>query len=69
MKYVHAVGSVVQVELTTRTGMAVHVEMSQERYQHLQLYKGAEVFVSIKEMQVFTDVSRVGGNVEARGPM
>jgi sulfate transport system ATP-binding protein len=51
--YIHAAGSVVKVELTTPTGTAVHVEMSQERYQSLGLHRGAPVFVTIKELKVF----------------
>jgi sulfate/thiosulfate transport system ATP-binding protein len=51
--YIHAAGSVVKVELTTPAGTAVHVEMSQERYQSLGLQRGAQVFVTVKELKVF----------------
>ena len=48
-------GPVVKVELATPRGSLVHVELSQERYRQLHLHKSAEVFVSIKDMCVFTD--------------
>jgi sulfate transport system ATP-binding protein len=48
-------GPVVKVELATRSGALVHVELSQERYRQLQLQRGAEVFVSVKDMQIFTE--------------
>jgi molybdopterin-binding protein len=48
---------VVKVELETPSGVVVHVELSQERYRQLQLQKGAEVFVSVKTMHVFTEDS------------
>jgi sulfate/thiosulfate transport system ATP-binding protein len=53
--HVNAAGPVVKVELATRGGAVVHVELSQERYRHLHLRKGAEVFVTVKDMQVFTE--------------
>jgi sulfate/thiosulfate transport system ATP-binding protein len=53
--HLNAAGPVVKVELATRSGAVVHVELSQERYRYLQLQKGAEVFVSMKDMQVFTE--------------
>jgi sulfate transport system ATP-binding protein len=51
--HINAAGAIVKVELTTRSGTIVNVEMSHERYQHLQLRKGADVFVSIRDMKVF----------------
>ncbi len=53
---INAAGPVVKVDLATDTGTVVHVEMSQERYRALQLQKGAEVFVSVKDLHVFTDL-------------
>jgi ABC-type sulfate/molybdate transport systems ATPase subunit len=53
--HLNAAGPVVKVELATQSGAVVHVELSQERYRHLQLQKGAEVFVGVKDMQVFTE--------------
>jgi sulfate transport system ATP-binding protein len=53
--HLNAAGPVVKVELATPRGSLVHVELSQERYRQLHLHKSAEVFVSIKDMCVFTD--------------
>jgi sulfate/thiosulfate transport system ATP-binding protein len=55
--HLNAAGPVVKVELATQSGVVVHVELSQERYRQLQLQKGAEVFVSVKTMHVFTEDS------------
>jgi sulfate transport system ATP-binding protein len=61
----NAAGPVVKVELATRSGAVVHVELSRERYRQLQLQKGADVFVSVKDMQVFTEsYGMVAENVE-----
>jgi sulfate/thiosulfate transport system ATP-binding protein len=56
--HINAAGSVVKVELTTPAGALVQVEMSQERYRHLQLQKGAQVFVTVKGLKVFTNANR-----------
>src|SRR5262245_3345485 len=53
--HLNAAGPVVKVELATQSGGMVHVELSQERYRYLQLQKGAEVFVTVKDMHVFTE--------------
>jgi sulfate/thiosulfate transport system ATP-binding protein len=53
--HLNTAGPVVKVELATRRGALVHVELSQERYRDLQVQKGAEVFVSVRDMQVFTE--------------
>jgi sulfate transport system ATP-binding protein len=53
--HLNAAGPVVKVELSTQSGTVVHVELSRERYRQLQLQIGTEVFVSIKDMQVFTE--------------
>jgi sulfate/thiosulfate transport system ATP-binding protein len=55
--HLNAAGPVVKVELATQSGGVVHVELSQERYRQLHLQKGAEVFVSVKNMHVFTEDS------------
>jgi sulfate transport system ATP-binding protein len=55
--HLNTAGPIVKVELITPSGAVVYVELSQERYQLLQLQKGAEVFVSVKDMHVFTDDS------------
>jgi sulfate transport system ATP-binding protein len=63
--HLNTAGPVVKVELATRSGALVHVELSQERYRHLQLQRGAEVFVSVKDMQIFTeDSGMIAENVE-----
>jgi sulfate transport system ATP-binding protein len=63
--HLNAAGPVVKVELATQSGAVVHVELSQERYRHLQLQKGAEVFVKVKDMQVFTeDYGMIAENAE-----
>ncbi|MGH8068453.1 MAG: sulfate/molybdate ABC transporter ATP-binding protein [Candidatus Entotheonellia bacterium] len=53
--HLNVAGPVVKVELATQSQAVVHVELSQERYRQLQLQKGTEVFVSVKDMQVFTE--------------
>ena len=54
-------GAVVKVELTTAAGDVVNVELSHERYRQLDLRKGMDVFVSIKDTKVFTQSMRGGG--------
>ncbi len=61
IRHINAAGSVVKVELSTEAGTVVHVELSQERYRLLALQRGAKVFVSVKEMRVFTTPDGVGG--------
>jgi sulfate/thiosulfate transport system ATP-binding protein len=51
--YLNTAGPLVKVELATETGAIVHAEVSQERYRQLELRKGAEVFVRVKDMRVF----------------
>jgi sulfate transport system ATP-binding protein len=55
VKHINAAGPLVKVELVTQWGDAVHVEMSQERFRALQLQRDLEVFVSPKEVRVFTN--------------
>ena len=52
--HLNAAGPVVKVELSTAAGAVVNVEMTQERYRILGLQRGAEVYVSVKDMTVFT---------------
>ena len=64
IRHINAAGPLVKIELATLSGAVVHVEMPQERYQQLQLRKGMEVFVSIKDMKVFTQAqSMLGGGI------
>jgi TOBE domain-containing protein len=53
IEHITTAGPLVKVELVTETGTVVHVEVSQERYRQLELHRGAEVFVRVKDMQVF----------------
>ena len=61
--HINAAGPIVKVELTTASGSIVHVELSKERYRQLQLQRGLEVFVSIKDMKVFGTQSMLGGGI------
>ena len=62
--HINAAGAVAKIELTTASGAIINVEMPQERYRQLQLRKGAEVFVSVKDMKVFTQAhSMLGGGI------
>ena len=64
IEHINAAGPLVKVELVTSSGAVVNVEITQERYHQLQLKKGAEVFVSIKDLKVFTNVqSMFGGGI------
>ena len=54
IRHINAAGPLVKIELTTKAGKPVHVEMSQERYRQLGLRKGMEVRVGVKDMKVFT---------------
>ena len=53
--HINAAGSVVKVEVITPAGALVQVEMPQERYRHLRLQKGTQVFVTVKGLKVFTN--------------
>ena len=62
--HINAAGAIVKIELTTDAGAVINVEMPHERYRHLQLRKGAAVFVSVKDMKVFTQAhSTLGGGI------
>ncbi|MGH2671159.1 MAG: TOBE-like domain-containing protein, partial [bacterium] len=54
IRHINAAGPVVRVELATGSGGIVHAELPQERYRVLGLQRGAEVYVSVKDMKVFT---------------
>jgi sulfate/thiosulfate transport system ATP-binding protein len=53
IEYINTTGPLVKVELVTESGTVVHAEVSQERYRQLELRRGAEVFVRVKDLQVF----------------
>ncbi|MBI3320076.1 MAG: TOBE-like domain-containing protein, partial [Candidatus Omnitrophica bacterium] len=62
--HINAAGATVKIELTTSAGGVVNVEMPHERYRHLALRKGIEVFVSVKDLKVFTQAqSMLGGGI------
>ncbi len=62
--HINAAGAVVKIELTSGSGAIVNVEMPHERYQQLQLRKHAKVFVTVKDMKVFTQAqSTQGGGI------
>ena len=54
IRHINAAGPVVRVELATGSGGIVHAELPQERYRVLGLQRGAEVYVSVKDVRVFT---------------
>jgi sulfate transport system ATP-binding protein len=60
--YINAAGPLVRIELTQENGAAngdaregILVELTQDRYRELNIKKGDDVFVTPKEMKVFTD--------------
>ena len=52
-KHINSAGPLVKVEAITEWGASVHVEMSQERFQTLQLAKGESIFILPKDIAVF----------------
>jgi len=54
-KHVHAAGPTVKVEALTEWGAPVHVEIGQERFRELALQKGDEIFVTPRDVAVFTN--------------
>jgi sulfate/thiosulfate transport system ATP-binding protein len=60
IKHINAAGPLVKVEAVTEWGDPVHIEMSQEKFHHLQLSKDEAVFVIPKDVKVFqqNDASR-----------
>ena len=59
--HVHAAGPLVKVELSTASGALIHAELTQERYRHLRLQPGMDVFVHMKDMRIFTDIQNMFG--------
>jgi sulfate transport system ATP-binding protein len=53
IKHINAAGPLVKVEAVTEWGGPVHVEMSQERFQELQLIKNEPVFITPRDVKVF----------------
>ncbi len=54
IKNIHAAGPVVRVELSTEWGDLVQVDLTHERYAQLALKKEENVFVTPKEVRVFS---------------
>ena len=64
IEHINAAGPMAKIELTTPTGAIINVEMTQERYKQLQLSKGLDVFVGIKDMKVFSETKNMlGGGI------
>lgn len=49
--YLHMAGPLVKVELEDDTGKAIHVELTQERYQRLRFHEGSLLFVEAKVLE------------------
>jgi len=58
INHINSAGPIVKVETIAEWGDPVHVEISQERFESLQLKKGDEVFLSPKDMKVFSSRNR-----------
>jgi hypothetical protein len=50
-----AAGPVVKVELTSESGDPILAEMAHDRFRELKLAVNEEVYVSLKEAQVFQE--------------
>jgi sulfate transport system ATP-binding protein len=53
IKHINSAGPLVKVEAVTEWGTPVHVELSQEKFQELELAKDDAVFIIPKELKVF----------------
>lgn len=53
IKHINSAGPLVKVEALTEWGTPVHVELSQEKFQELELAKDEAVFIIPKELKVF----------------
>jgi len=53
--HINGAGALVKVELATRAGDSIRVEMTQERYRLLALERDNDVYVSLKEAQIFAE--------------
>lgn len=54
IKHINAAGPIVRVEVLSETTGTVQVELPLERYRSLDLKKEEEIFVTPKEMQIFS---------------
>jgi sulfate transport system ATP-binding protein len=55
LQYFHREGPLVNVELASESGQLIQVQVSLERFETLQVQKGARVFLTPREMQIFPD--------------
>ena len=55
VRYIHAVGPTVRLELDQGNGAALDAELTRERFQELGLKTGETVFATPRRLQVFTD--------------
>lgn len=55
IRHINAAGPRVKVDLLAESGEAVHVEMPHERYRMLELAIEQQVFVSLRDINVFVD--------------
>lgn len=55
IRHINSAGPLVKIEVVTKAGDSVHVELTQERFRELQLKKNDEVFVFPKDMNLFID--------------
>ena len=53
VKHINSAGPLVKVEAIAEWGDPVHIEMSQDRFQNLQLAKDESVFVIPKDLKIF----------------
>ncbi|MGA8574134.1 MAG: sulfate ABC transporter ATP-binding protein [Candidatus Cybelea sp.] len=58
IKHINAAGPIVKVETVTEWGATVHVEMAQERFRAMALRKGEQIFVTPRDVAVFSDERR-----------
>ncbi len=58
VKHINAAGPLVKVEAVTEWGATVHAEMAQERFRSMGLQKGEEVFLTPRDVAVFSDDRR-----------
>ncbi|HET6276974.1 MAG TPA: sulfate ABC transporter ATP-binding protein [Candidatus Cybelea sp.] len=57
-KHINAAGPFVKVEATTEWGATVHVEMTQERFRAIALRKGEQIFVTPRDLTLFSEDRR-----------
>ena len=55
VRYIHAVGPTVRIELALADGRGLDAELTRERFQELQLKAGEAVYATPRRLQVFTD--------------